>query len=110
MAISLCRIIKNEEDWIEGAAQSVRSIVSEVIIVNTASTDSTPSRIQALGAKAFKSRWKDSFAQARNVSLAEAGQPRILVLDDYRTRAEQTNIAAGLMPAQDNQFHGGRLK
>ena len=39
MGISLCMIVKNEEDWIAGAVESVRSIVSEVIIVDTGSTD-----------------------------------------------------------------------
>src|ERR1700731_879691 len=89
MGISLCMIVKNEEDWIEGAVQSVRSIVSEVIIVDTGSTDSTPDRIRTLGAKTLKSSWKDSFAQARNVSLAEATQSWILVLDaDERIAAK----------------------
>ena len=81
MGISLCMIVKNEEDWLEGAVQSVRSIVNEVIIVDTGSTDSTPERIRSLGAKTFKSQWKDSFAEARNVSLAAAKQSWILVLD-----------------------------
>jgi tetratricopeptide (TPR) repeat protein len=93
MAISLCMIVKNEEDWIEGAVQSVRSIVSEVIIVDTGSTDSTPGRVQALGAKALQSQWKDSFAQARNVSLAEAAHPWILVLDaDERIAAKDLSL------------------
>ena len=81
MGISLCMIVKNEEDWIEGAVQSVRSIVDEVIIVDTGSTDSTPSRIAALADKTLNLQWKDSFGDARNVSLAEAGEPWILVLD-----------------------------
>ena len=81
MGISLCMIVKNEEDWVVGAVESVRSIVDEVIIVDTGSTDSTLSRVQALGAKILKAQWKDSFAQARNVSLAEAKQDWILVLD-----------------------------
>jgi len=81
MGISLCMIVKNEQDWVVGAVESVRSIVDEVIIVDTGSTDSTLARIQPLGAKVLKSQWKDSFAQARNVSLAEAKQDWILVLD-----------------------------
>jgi tetratricopeptide (TPR) repeat protein len=81
MGISLCMIVKNEQDWVVGAVQSVSSIVNEVIIVDTGSTDSTLSRIQALGAKIIQSRWEDSFAQARNVSLAAATEPWILVLD-----------------------------
>jgi glycosyltransferase involved in cell wall biosynthesis len=81
MGISLCMIVKNEEDWVEGAVRSVRSIVNEVIIVDTGSTDSTPSRIAALADKALTSQWNDSFGEARNVSLAEAKEPWILVLD-----------------------------
>ena len=81
-------IVKNEEDWVDGAVQSVRSIVNEVIIVDTGSTDSTLNRIEELGAKVLKSKWKDSFAQARNVSLAEAKEDWILVLDaDERVAA-----------------------
>src|SRR5438128_3749731 len=88
MGISLCMIVKNEEDWVAGAVESVRSIVDEVIIVDTGSTDSTLSRIQEVGAKVLKSQWKDSFAEARNVSLAEAKEDWILVLDaDERVAA-----------------------
>ena len=39
--ISLCMIVKNEEDRIENAISSVISTVSEVIIVDTGSTDQT---------------------------------------------------------------------
>ena len=81
MGISLCMIVKNEEDCVEGAVQSVRSIVNEVIIVDAGSTDATLERIQALGVKSFKILWKDSFSEARNASLAQATQPWILVLD-----------------------------
>jgi glycosyltransferase involved in cell wall biosynthesis len=81
MGISLCMIVKNEEDWVSGTVESVRSIVDEVIIVDTGSTDSTPTLAQALGAKLLKYQWAESFAEARNVSLAAARQPWILVLD-----------------------------
>ena len=81
MGIALCMIVKNEEDWIEGAVQSVSSIVSEVIIVDTGSVDRTCERAQHLGAKVLTHPWQDSFAAARNRSLAEAKEPWILVLD-----------------------------
>src|SRR5579871_2123111 len=81
MGISLCMIVKNEEDWVAGAVESVRSIVDEVIIVDTGSTDSTPDHIRSLGAKPINLKWTDSFAEARNVSLAQAHESWILVLD-----------------------------
>ena len=48
MGISLCMIVRNGEDWVEGAVQSVRSIVNEVIIVDTGSTDATLERLKPL--------------------------------------------------------------
>ena len=89
MGISLCMIVKNEEDWIEGAVESVRSIVNEVIIMDTGSTDATLQRVELLGIKLLKIQWEDSFAEARNISLAQAGEPWILVLDaDERVAAK----------------------
>src|SRR5437016_5838146 len=93
MGISLCIIVKNEEDWIEGAVRSVRSIVNEVIIADTGSTDSTPSRVKALADKSLKLPWNDSFAEARNATLLEATQPWILVLDaDERIAAKDLSL------------------
>src|SRR5207244_13351205 len=119
MDISHCMIVKNEEDWIEGAVQSVRSIVNEVIIVDTGSTDSTPARIAALADKTLTLQWKDSFADARNVSLAEAKQPWILVLDaDERIAAKdlplileatKSNAADGYHLIQRNYVFGNQV-
>ncbi|OLE88250.1 MAG: hypothetical protein AUG08_09150 [Acidobacteria bacterium 13_1_20CM_2_55_15] len=79
MGISLCMIVRNGEDWVEGAVQSVRSIVNEVIIVDTGSTDATLERLKPLSIKLLKKSWNDSFAEARNVSLASCWrEPRDL--------------------------------
>jgi glycosyltransferase involved in cell wall biosynthesis len=86
MSISLCMIVKNEEDWVEGAGRSVRSIVEEVINVDTVSTDSTSARIARPGARAVVTKWIDLFSDARNSPLAQATKSWILVLDaDERT-------------------------
>ncbi len=96
MGISLCMIVKNEEDWVAGAIESVRSVVEEVIIVDTGSTDSTPSRAEALGAKLLKFQWNASFADARNASLKAATQPWVLVLDaDERIAAQDLPFIKG---------------
>src|SRR5713226_8502870 len=119
MGISLCIIVKNEEDWIDGAVQSVRSIVNEVIIADTGSTDSTPSRIGALADKSLKLQWTDSFAEARNASLSAATQPWILVLDaDERIAAKdlpliaeavKSNAADGYHLIQRNYVFGNHV-
>jgi len=81
MGISLCMIVKNEEDWIENALGSVRSVVDEIIIADTGSTDRTLHRAAQFSPKVLHFKWTDSFADARNFTLAEARHPWILVLD-----------------------------
>src|SRR6187399_2554271 len=81
MGISLCMIVKNEEDWIENALDSVRSVVDEIIIADTGSTDRTIELAGRFSPKVLHFKWTDSFADARNFTLAEARHPWILVLD-----------------------------
>ena len=81
MGISLCMIVKNEEDWIENALGSVSSVVDEIIIADTGSTDRTLDKARRFSPKVFHYKWTDNFAEARNFTLAEARHPWILVLD-----------------------------
>ena len=74
-------IVKNEEDWIARAVSSVISIVSEVIIVDTGSTDRTLERVEAFSPRIIQSEWSDHFGNVRNISIAAASHPWILVLD-----------------------------
>jgi glycosyltransferase involved in cell wall biosynthesis len=69
MGISLCIIVKNEEDWIKGSVGSVRSIISEVIIADTGSADSTRRRVKPLADKSLKLPWNDSLAEPRNATM-----------------------------------------
>jgi tetratricopeptide (TPR) repeat protein len=96
MGISLCMIVKNEEDWVAGAVESVRPIVDEVIILDTGSTDLTPDRARCLGARVLESDWQESFAEARNRSLAAATEPWILVID-----ADERIAACDLQPIRE---------
>jgi tetratricopeptide (TPR) repeat protein len=79
--ISLCAIAKNEAHCIGDMLASVRSLVSEMIVVDTGSTDDSRAVAHAHGAKVFQHTWHNDFAEARNVSLRLATQPWILILD-----------------------------
>jgi glycosyltransferase involved in cell wall biosynthesis len=79
--LSLCMIVKNEEDCIERCLQSVKDIVDEMIIVDTGSTDRTPAICRSFGAKVYNFTWSGSFAAARNHSLEQATGDWILWLD-----------------------------
>lgn len=83
MKLSLCMIVKNEEEYIERCLESVLSLVDEAIIVDTGSTDSTVSLVKKYGnkIKLYFYEWKDNFADARNFSLKKASGEWIIIVD-----------------------------
>lgn len=79
--ISLCMIVKNEEQCLERCLASVNDVVDEIIIVDTGSTDATVEIAKKYSAKIFHFKWRDDFSAARNFSLSKASKEWILVLD-----------------------------
>jgi len=79
--VSVCMIVKDEEDCLLSALKSVRDFTDELIIVDTGSTDNTPQLALAAGAKLFHLSWEGDFAVARNFALKQASSEWVLVLD-----------------------------
>ncbi len=80
-ALSLCMIVKNEEEYLPRCLASVQGVVDEIIIVDTGSTDRTVEIARSFGAKVFHHPWRGDFSEARNVSLEHATGDWILFLD-----------------------------
>jgi tetratricopeptide (TPR) repeat protein len=74
-------IVKNEERNLESCIQPMKSIVDEIVVVDTGSTDGTKEIAKELGARVFDFSWCDDFGAARNESLRHAGGDYILWLD-----------------------------
>lgn len=81
MKISACLIVKNEEKNIRRCIESYKKIVSEVIVVDTGSEDSTVSIAKELGAKIYYYEWNNSFCKAKNFALGKAKGDWIIFLD-----------------------------
>jgi glycosyltransferase involved in cell wall biosynthesis len=79
--ISLCMIVKDEEDHLVGCLKSVEGVADEIIIVDTGSRDNTLSIAKSFGAKLYYHEWEDNFAIPRNISIEHAGGEWILMLD-----------------------------
>ncbi|MFU1792940.1 glycosyltransferase [Paenibacillus azoreducens] len=79
--LTLCMIVKNEEEHLAKCLDSVRDLVSEIIIGDTGSTDQTMDIALAYGARVIPLKWNDDFAEARNKTLDQATRSWILVLD-----------------------------
>lgn len=80
-SISLCMIVKNEENVIERCINTVKDIVDEIIIVDTGSEDNTKEKIKKYNAKIYDFTWRDDFAAARNFAFSKASMDYILWLD-----------------------------
>jgi len=79
--LSLCMIVKNEEEFLEQCLSSVKYIADEIIIVDTGSTDRTKEIAKKFNAKVIEHKWNNNFSEARNISLEHATKEWILVLD-----------------------------
>ncbi len=80
-SISLCMIVKNEEEWLQRCLDSVKGLVDEIIIVDTGSTDNTKEIAKKSEANVFDYQWNNNFADARNFSVRKATGSWILWLD-----------------------------
>jgi len=79
--ISLCMIVRDEQENLPRCIKSVKPILSEIVVVDTGSTDDTVAVAKAHGARVVSNPWNNDFSAARNVSLRNATQKWILILD-----------------------------
>ena len=87
--LSLCMIVKNEEQFLEQCLRSVQGLVDEIIIVDTGSMDRTKEIARFFTDQIYDFAWCDDFAAARNESLKHAKGDWILVLDADETLSKQ---------------------
>lgn len=79
--ISLCMIMRNEDAVLADCLNSVGSLVTEIIIVDTGSTDTSVAIAKNFGAKVFDYKWENNFSEPRNYGIDKAVGEWILVLD-----------------------------
>ncbi len=81
LTLSLCMIVKDEEEMLPRCLGAVAPAVDEIVIVDTGSTDRTIEIARAHGAKVIEREWTGSFSDARNVSFEAATGDWIIYLD-----------------------------
>ena len=80
-SISLCMIVKNEEDTLARCLESIKDIADEIIIADTGSTDKTKEIAGGFTSKIYDFEWIDDFSAARNYSFSKATMDYIMWLD-----------------------------
>ncbi|MEN6351389.1 MAG: glycosyltransferase [Syntrophomonas sp.] len=81
ISISLCLIVKNEEQVLARCLDSVKDIVDEIIIVDTGSGDTTKEIAGRYTELIYDFPWIDDFAAARNFAFAHACKDYVFWLD-----------------------------
>lgn len=81
VSISLCMIVKNEENVLKRCLDSICDLVDEIIIVDTGSTDSTKEIAKKYTDKLYDFVWTDDFSDARNYSFSKCTKDYIYVAD-----------------------------
>lgn len=81
MRISLCMIVRDEEEWLGRCLEAVKEGVDEMIIVDTGSRDRTIEIAESFGATVLHHEWTGDFSEARNIGLNAATGDWIVWLD-----------------------------
>ena len=81
LRLSLCMIVRDEEEMLPRCLAAVAGAVDEIVIVDTGSIDATIEIARSFGARVIEHEWTGSFAEARNVSFAAAGGDWLMYLD-----------------------------
>ena len=79
--ISLCMIVRDEENIISRCLESVKDLVDEIIIVDTGSVDNTKAIAAQYTDKIYDFEWINDFSKARNYSFSKATKDYIMWLD-----------------------------
>ena len=79
--ISLCMIVRDEEQTLARCLDSICGLVDEIILVDTGSVDRTVEIAGKYTEKIFYFPWIDDFSAARNFSLEQAGMEFCMWMD-----------------------------
>lgn len=81
ITLSVCLIVKNEEDNLANCLNCVKQFADEIVIVDTGSTDNTVEIARKYTNNIYFFQWQDDFSLARNFSFSKATCDYIMWLD-----------------------------
>jgi tetratricopeptide (TPR) repeat protein len=89
LRLSLCMIVKDEEEMLPRCLAAAAPAVDEIVIVDTGSSDRTIEIAREFGATVIERAWTGSFADARNVSFDAATGDWLMFLDADEVLVEE---------------------
>ncbi len=103
MTISLCMIVKNEENKLDKCLRSIAHLMDEIIIVDTGSLDKTKEVASKYTDKIYDFTWVNDFSAARNYAFSKAAKDYIYSADadevlDKENQERFRILKEGLLP------------
>ena len=80
-SLSLCMIVKNEEDVLGRCLESVKGLADEIIVVDTGSDDLTKEIAAHYTDRIYDFEWRDDFSAARNFAFSKGTKDFLMWLD-----------------------------
>ncbi|MGC7870277.1 glycosyltransferase [Desulfosporosinus sp. SYSU MS00001] len=81
ITLSVCMIVRNEEQLIARCLNCINEIADEIVIVDTGSVDNTKEIARQYTSKIYDFEWIDDFSAARNFSFSKATMDYIYAAD-----------------------------
>jgi glycosyltransferase involved in cell wall biosynthesis len=109
MKLSFVMMVKNEAKHIEEVLKSIipirQEIESEIIVVDTGSTDETVEIAKKYTEKVYFHQWNDDFASMRNKSIDYARGEWIFILDGDEVISNSEGLIAFFQSGKDKQYN-----
>ena len=116
--LSVCLIVKNEAEVLDGCLADASRFADEIVVVDTGSTDDTKAISRRYTNQVYDYVWTDDFAAARNASFQRASGDYIMWLDaddridkencrrisEWKQQARGKLISAGYEKPENGSF------
>lgn len=114
MKLSIAMIVKNEEKNLERTLIALKKlqddIGTEIVIVDTGSTDNTINIAKKYTDKVYFHKWDNDFAAMRNISISYCTGDWILVVDADEVLYDIKNLANLLKSDEFNKYNAAHIE
>lgn len=113
LLLSICMMVKNEEDNLPRCLESLKPLLSkpytELIIIDTGSSDRTVEISRKYTSKVFYHPWNNHFAEMRNISISYAKGEWLFIIDADEELVNPNELITFLEDDEQKEYNSVQL-